>query len=175
MRSIYRRLLLLFMPLLAAPSFIACGDDDADAAKEPATVFRIGEITGRFFPTDSLEVHAQGNSIYLHWFGVSGCAGYEIMYAIRDSVSTDETKWMIPENIIDRFIVGPEKADTLIQNLRYDTNYSFAIRVLSVQGEQYHSNWFGLGSNRQCADICQRTTEEQPDTIEASLPDSDNN
>ena len=174
MRSIYRRLLLLFMPLLAVSLFIACGDDDADANKEPATVFRMGEITGRFYPTDSLEVHVQGNSIYLHWFGVKGCAGYEIMYAIRDSVSTDETKWMIPENIIDRFVVSPEKADTLIQDLRYDTNYSFAIRVLSVQGEQFHSNWFGLGSNRQWADICQRTTEEQPDTIEASLPDFDN-
>ncbi len=156
---------LLFSTLLLVS---ACGGED-DAEDQPAqatmTMFRINEITGMSYPEDSLEVHAIGNSIYLHWFSVGGCAGYEIMYALQENVSKDELAWTNPNNIIDRIIVSPERSDTIISNLQYDTAYSFAIRVLSSKGEQYNSEWFGVGTDRQWANICQRKTEELPDSL----------
>lgn len=161
------RKLFLYGIMLLAGSFAlqACGDDEEQEVRQaPMTMFRISEITGMSFPDDSLEVHAVGNSIQLNWFAVEGCAGYEIMYAQQEKMLQDSLAWANPANIEGRFTVSAEKADTTLQNLQYATSYLFAIRVLSNQGEQYHSEWFGIGSNHHWANICLRTTEEQPET-----------
>lgn len=169
-----KKLMLYSLMLLAnLASLTACGGEDDEASQPsqaPATMFRISEITGISFPEDSLEVHAEGNSIRLNWFAVGECAGYEIMYALQDKVATDALAWTCPENIAGRFVVSPEKTDTLIQDLQYSTTYAFAIRVLSIHGEQYNSEWFGTGTDRQWANLCKRITEEQPDSITPILP-----
>lgn len=157
--------LLLFASLTLMS---ACGGED-DEADQPSpaspTMFRINEITGIKYPEDPFEMHATGNTIQLHWFAVGDCAGYEIMYALQEKVANDVMAWTHPENIAGRMIVSAHRTDTLLQDLQYNTTYSFAIRVLSDKGEQYHSEWFGTGTDRQWANICQRTTEEEPDTI----------
>ena len=154
--------------LLAALTVLyACNGEDEEAvqpSKAPSTMFRISEITGLSYPDDPFEMRAMGNSIHLHWFAVGECAGYEIMCARQEKVGDDVMAWENPENIEARFIVSQEKTDTLLQDLQYDTTYSFAIRVLSDKGEQYHSEWFGTGTSREWANICQRSTEEQPDS-----------
>ena len=157
---------LIFVSTLLATS--ACGgEDDEQILPDRATMttFRISEITGMSYPEDSLEMHAMGNSIHLHWFGVGDCAGYEIMYALQEAVAKDELAWTNPNNLAGHFIVSAEKSDTILNDLQYATTYSFAIRVLSNRGEQYHSEWFGVGTDRQWANICQRKTEEQPDSL----------
>ncbi len=150
----------------------ACGGED-DAQEQPTqatmTMFRISEITGLSYPQDSLGVHATGNSIHLNWFSVGQCAGYEIMYALQEKVDSDALAWTNPNNIIGRFTVSPEKADTIVENLEYATSYSFAIRVLSKKGEEYNSEWFGIGTQRQWHNICHLTTEEKPDTTSLLL------
>lgn len=159
----YGLLLLLSIPLLCA-----CGDEEGEAAepvKATMTMFRISEITGISYPHDPFEVHATGNAMHLHWFGVGECAGYEIMYAQKEKVSDDVAAWQHPENIEGRFVVSAQRCDTTLQDLKYATTYSFAIRVLSADGEAYHSDWFGIGTDRQWGSLCQRQTEE-PDTLD---------
>ncbi len=162
-------LLYSFAFFIALSVLSACGGED-DAQDQPAqatmTMFRISEITGMSYPDDSLELRVMGNNIHLHWFSVGDCAGYEIMYALHEQVDSDALAWTNPNYIIKRFTVSPQKVDTLVTDLEYSTDYSFAIRVLSKYGEGYHSEWFGTGTDRQWANICHRTTEAKPDTIE---------
>lgn len=164
-----RKLMLYSLALLLSlPLLYACGDEEGEAVepvKATMTMFRISEITGISFPNDPFEVHATGNTMHLHWFGVGECAGYEIMYAQKDKVADDVTAWQNAENIEGRFVVSAQKCDTLLQDLQYATAYSFAIRVLSTDGEQYHSDWFGIGTDRQWGSQCQRMTEEMPDSL----------
>jgi len=166
-----KKLAIFCFILFAALSVLsACGGED-NAQDEPTqatmTMFRISEITGLSYPQDSLGVHATGNSIHLNWFSVGNCAGYEIMYALQEKVDSDALAWTNPNNILGRFTVSAEKADTTIENLQYATSYSFAIRVISKHGEAYNSEWFGTGTDRQWANICHLSTEEKADTLEA--------
>lgn len=152
----------LLMLFAATMAFACGGEDDEQAQPEQVAMpmFRMSELTGKPFPEDSLETHAQGNSVHLHWFAVSNCAGYEIMYALRDSIAGNDSLWANPNMIVERFTVSPEKTDTIIEGLQYATDYSFAIRALSVAGDTFHSNWFGIGDSRQWAEQCHRMTED---------------
>jgi len=161
--SIYSFILFVALSVMSA-----CGGEDEEITPEqsPKTMFRISEITGLSYPEDSMEVHSAGNSIHLYWFSVGDCAGYEIMYTLHEKVDSDALAWTNPNLIIERFTVSPQKTDTIVRNLQYATDYSFAIRVLSKHGEAYHSEWFGTGTDRQWANICHRTTEVKPDSIQ---------
>jgi len=166
--------LYLLLALFALP-FAACTNEDEPAAE--------GEVTEREFMTmfrkdhntnkgDS-EPYACGvknlNDIQLYWYGVHGCAGYQIRVALQPNVSGGEQAWEESAAkglmVLDT-IVGPEVLDLLVKDLEYSTSYRFAIRTLSHKGEGYHSKWYGYGDGRHWADWAGWDTGERYPTPE---------
>lgn len=105
------------------------------------------------------------NDIHLYWYGVDGCAGYEIKMALQPNVSSGlASDWENPANILFDTIVKPDVLDLVIKHLNYSTSYRFAIRTLSKKGAEYHSKWYGYGNGRQWADWFGLDTEIRYDT-----------
>ncbi len=154
--------------LLLSVSFYSCKDDELvngdgnSSDREFMTMFRKDDNTGK---GDSDPYRCQAvnlNDIQLYWYGVKGCAGYEIKMALQPNVSSGlATDWENPDYILFDTIVGPEVTDLLIKDLQYSTDYRFAIRTLSKKGEAYHSKWYGYGSGRQWADYMGITTGDR--------------
>lgn len=166
--------LYLLLGLFALP-FAACSNDDEPGVEEGATerefmtMFRKDHNTNK---GDS-EPYACGvknlNDIQLYWYGVHGCAGYQIRMALQPNVSGGEQAWEESAAkglmVLDT-IVGPEVLDLLVKDLEYATSYRFAIRTLSKKGEGYHSKWYGYGDGRHWADWCGWDTGERYPTPE---------
>lgn len=143
-----KKYLLYTIMLLGALSFDSCKDDDTvsvEDQREFMTMFRTNENTGRGdsdpYNCQTITVNGHNNSVHLYWYGVDGCKGYEIKYALYPNVSSGLAEdWENPEKIIFDTIVGPDKLDIIFNNLEYSTDYRFAIRTLSKKGEAYNSN-----------------------------------
>ena len=55
-----------------------------------------------------------------------------------------------------------------VEDLQYQTGYRFAIQVISARGEQYNSEWFGIGDGAHPDDYLEITTLERyavPDVL----------
>jgi hypothetical protein len=160
--------------LLFFASMYSCKDDQGvsntdSSGREFMTMFRNDNNTGK---GDSDPYRCQifdVNDVQLYWYGVIGCAGYEIKMALQPNVSSGlATDWENPANILFDTIVGPNVLDLQIRNLQYSTDFRFAIRTLSTKGEGFHSKWYGYGSGRQWAEYMGLATQERykvPDVI----------
>ena len=98
----------------------------------------------------------------LYWYGVNGCAGYHLKAVIQGR-SFDN-----PYDLIVDTIVGPEVVSMKEEDLQYQTGYRFAIQVISARGEQYNSEWFGIGDGAHPDDYLEITTLERyavPDVL----------
>ena len=165
--------LYLLLALFALP-FAACSNDESGVEgevteREFMTMFRKDHNTNK---GDS-EPYACGvkniNDIQLYWYGVHGCAGYQIRVGLLPNVSGGEQAWeesAAAGRLVLDTIVGPEVLDLLIKDLEYATSYRFAIRTLSHKGEGYHSKWYGYGDGRHWADWCGYDTGERYPTPE---------
>ncbi|MBR5465237.1 MAG: hypothetical protein IKU77_05545 [Alistipes sp.] len=160
--------LYLLLALFALP-FAACTNDESGVEgevteREFMTMFRKDHNTNK---GDS-EPYACGvkniNDIQLYWYGVHGCAGYQIRVGLLPNVSGGEQAWeesAAAGRLVLDTIVGPEVLDLLVKDLEYATSYRFAIRTLSHKGEGYHSKWYGYGDGRHWADWCGYDTGER--------------
>lgn len=161
-----KKLLYFMMVLATLLSIQSCKDEDlveATSEREFMTMFRTNDNTGKGgYPDDPYACHSDGNSIYLYWYGVNDCAGYEIRYGLQPNVSAggDEV-WADDSRIEGSLTVGPDVLSTVIPHLQYSTNYYFSIRVLSKKGEAYHSKWYGHGSSRQWSEYTSVATQDR--------------
>lgn len=174
MKKSFLYLLLAFASL----SFVACSNDDDNgvegesAEREFMTMFRKDHNTNK---GDS-EPYACGvknlNDIQLYWYGVHGCAGYQIRMALQPNVSGGEQAWEESAAkglmVLDT-VVGPETLSLLVKDLEYATSYRFAIRTLSKKGDGFHSKWYGYGDGRHWADWCGWDTGDRYPTPEVLL------
>lgn len=166
---------------LAAVSIYSCKDDDpvandefGDSDRQHMTLFRVDNNTGWGDEAYGCKVQDL-NDIYLAWYAVEGCAGYEVKMSNQGYVSSGEAKdWEDPAKILWDTIVGPDVLNVLIKDLEYSNPYRFAIRTLDPRGynaatgefdpqSPYHSKWFGYGSGRQWADYVGISTEPRYD------------
>ena len=148
-----KSLLYALMILMSVPALNSCKDDDDDVSatseREFMTMFRLNENTGKGeYPNDPYACHVEDlNTIKLYWYGVEGCAGYELKMSIPAYVASGEpVDWEDPQKILWDTIVGPDVLELSIKNLEYANDYRFAIRTLSKKGEAYHSHWYGYGA-----------------------------
>ena len=162
-----KTLLYALMLMLCVPALNSCKDDDnvsATSEREFMTMFRLNENTGKGeYPNDPYACHVEDlNTIKLFWYGVDGCAGYEIKMSIPAYVASGEpVDWEDPAKILWDTIVGPDVLELSIKDLEYANDYRFAIRTLSKKGEAYHSHWYGYGAGRRWAEYCGITTDER--------------
>lgn len=155
------------LTLCIAAGMTSCKDDDSvyspsDLDRMPRTMFRSENTTNVRPENDEYSsklIPGTRNSVQLHWYGISGAAGYEIRYAENLTTGLIED-WSDPTKIVESFIVGPEQTSCEIHNLNYGTDYRFIIRVLSPKGEGHHSEWYGLGGGREWEDFCEIPTDK---------------
>lgn len=162
MKKKFSYLMILFISslLYSCKDEIEIVSEYGSIDREFMTMFRKDDNTGKG-DADPYQCQVQNvNDIHLYWYGVNGCAGYEIKWALVANVSSGlPSDWENPANIIGDTIVGPDCLDMVVKDLQYNTDYRFAIRTLSTKGEGYHSNWYGYGNTSQWADYMQITTE----------------
>jgi hypothetical protein len=156
---------IIGLSLLLVTSLFSCKENPIEEdipGREFMTMFRNDNNTGK---GDSDPYRCQIvniNDAQLYWYGVEGCAGYEIKMALQPNVSSGlASDWENPRNILFDTIVGPEVLDLLIKDLQYSTDFRFAIRTLSKKGEGFHSKWYGYGNGRQWAEYHGMATGER--------------
>lgn len=153
------------LALLSAVTYSSCTDKDDvsdEVNREFMTMFRMDDNTGKGSDDPYRCQIVNMNDAHLYWYGVNGCAGYEIKMALQPTVSSGlASDWENPSNILVDSIVGPEQLDMVIKDLNYSTDYRFAIRTLSTKGEAYNSKWYGYGNGHQWAEYCGLTTENR--------------
>lgn len=127
------------MMALCSFSFVACSDDDyipgkseLDADRELMTMFRVDDNSNKG-DTDPYRCQVVNiNDVQLRWYGVDGCAGYELKWGLQGNVSSGLAEdWENPKNIEGSVILGPDELEYLVKDLQYSTPYHFAIRTLS--------------------------------------------
>lgn len=150
---------LYIMMALLAGSFYACKDDEVAAnedgtvpEREFMTMFRKDHNTGKGDDEPYASAVEDLNDIHLRWYGVKGCAGYQVRMALQANVANGAEAWETPSAILKDTVVGPDVLELTFRDLEYSTSYRFAIRTLSTKGEQYHSKWYGYGDGRHWAD-----------------------
>lgn len=150
---------LYIMMALLAGTFYACKDDDVETnedgtvpEREFMTMFRKDHNTGKGDDEPYACAVEELNDIHLYWYGVKGCAGYQIRMALQANVANGAEAWETPGAILKDTIVGPDVLELTFRDLEYSTSYRFAIRTLSTKGEEYHSKWYGYGDGRHWAD-----------------------
>ena len=159
--------------------FASCKDDEVMGTVNPAdefdrmpmTMFRLNENTdkGDDDPYGMRIITEEVNTAELVWYGVKGCAGYEIKYGLVSGLTSGlDADWDNPDNLTDRFIIDdPDQLSIRIPNLEYNESYRFAIRVLNPDGvESHHSKWYGYGNGREWAEQAGLTTGVRYDTPE---------
>ena len=159
----------IFIALAAAAALCSCtkeikGVYDDAPEREFMTMFRMEVNTAK--STDPYACTVENlNDVHLYWYGVEGCAGYEVKMALQPNVSSGlASDWENPVNIVWDSIVKPDCLDLVIKHLNYSTSYRFAIRTLSTKGPEYHSKWYGYGNGRQWAEYCGLDTEVRYNT-----------
>ena len=86
---------LYIMMALCSFSFVACSDDDyipgkskLDADRELMTMFRVDDNSNKG-DTDPYRCQVVNiNDVQLRWYGVDGCAGYELKWGLQGNVSS---------------------------------------------------------------------------------------
>lgn len=161
-----KKYLLYALTALMAASSTSCKDEiefngPEDLDRMPMTMFRRGGNTGyadkdNSDPYRCMADEEELNTIHLRWLGIEGAAGYQIKYCVGQGGNMDQ--WNDDSQMKEILTVGPEATEISIQNLEYDTQYSFAIRVLSPLGEGHHSLWYGYGNLHQWDDVCSLKT-----------------
>ena len=158
---------ILFWAFFACLVCFSCRDDDdtlsegGNLEREPMALFR-SERNGISTSDRHLCSVSGVNDIQLYWYGVNGCAGYHLKAVIQGR-SFDN-----PYDLIVDTIVGPEVLSMKVEDLQYQTGYRFAIQVISARGEQYNSEWFGIGDGAHPDDYLEITTLERyavPDVL----------
>lgn len=146
---------------------LVLGKSELDADRELMTMFRVDNNTNKG-DTDPYRCQVVNiNDVHLRWYGVDGCAGYEVKWGLQGNVSSGLAEdWENPANIVGSVVLGPEELEYVVKDLQYATPYMFAIRTLSKRGEAYHSKWYGYGSGRQWSEYVGFTTEPRYDTPE---------
>ena len=169
--------LYLLLALIALP-FVACTNDDetlpgegeAVPEREFMTMFRKDHNTNKGDDEPYACQVKDLNDAYLYWYGVHGCAGYQIQASVSANVTSGAQGWADAATnnllILDT-IVGPEVLSLVVKDLEYSTDYRFAIRTLSHKGEGYHSKWYGHGDGRHWADWFGLSSGERYPTPEA--------
>lgn len=158
--------LIYALAALVAVGASSCKDDDeinyspTDLPRMPRTMFRCENTTNKKPEADdyaSRLIPGKDNTIRLHWYGVEGAAGYEIRYAVNlntgnyeDWCDTLSVNGLEPK--VKTFKVGPNTLTVDIPHLEYGSDYRFIIRVLSPDGEEHNSEWYGLGGGREWED-----------------------
>ena len=102
------------LTLCIAAGMTSCKDDDSvyspsDLDRMPRTMFRSENTTNVKPENDEYSsklIPGTRNSVQLHWYGISGAAGYEIRYAENLTTGLIED-WSDPTKIVESFIVGP--------------------------------------------------------------------
>lgn len=167
-----KKYLVYPLMFLGALSFNACSDDDENIAPEQdrewMTMFICDNNRGKGeeYPFNCHNGGENGNDIYLYWYGVDDCAGYQIRQAIQPNVSGGPDAWentaATGQLLLDT-IVGPDVLSMVLKDQQYSTDFRFAIRVLSkkdnnVDDFTHASKWYGHGDGRQWAEYLGITT-----------------
>ena len=144
----------------------SCNDDDEvseTAQREFMTLFRCENNTNKSSDPYACSV-VDLNDVHLYWYGVDGCAGYEIKSALQPNAAAGPEGWAKCDTtagylVVDT-IVGPEVLDIVLKDFQYSTAYYFAIRTLHSldKNDPLNSNWYGYGTQRQWADYLSLTT-----------------
>ncbi len=168
MKKLLYNFMLLGLAATSALTVSSCKDDDNAAPgtdREFMTMFICDNTRGKGndYPYNcGLDgAYPHGNTIHLYWYGVKGCAGYQVQMALMPKVTGGASAWASIQGTSDLLvdtIVGPNVLDLLIKDLQYKTDYRFAIRALSPLDKndpndpssfQHASNWYGHGNGRQ--------------------------
>ena len=168
MKKLLYNFMLLGLAATSALTVSSCKDDDNAAPgtdREFMTMFICDNTRGKGndYPYNcGLDgAYPHGNTIHLYWYGVKGCAGYQVQMALMPKVTGGASAWASIQGTKDLLvdtIVGPNVLDLLIKDLQYKTDYRFAIRALSPLDKndpndpssfQHASNWYGHGNGRQ--------------------------
>ena len=161
--------LYLLLALFALP-FAACSNDDEPGVDEGVTerefmtMFRKDHNTNKGDDEPYACRVENLNDIHLYWYGVHGCAGYQIRCALQPNAAGGEAAWEDAAArglLVFDTIVGPDVLEMVVKDLEYATSYRFAIRTLSTKGEGYHSKWYGYGDGRHWADWAGWDTEDR--------------
>lgn len=168
-----KKTFLSLMTALCLGAFTACSDDDytpgkseLNADREMMTMFRVDDNTNKG-ETDPYRCQVVNiNDVHLRWYGIDGCAGYELKWGLQSNVSHGAVEWEDPANVDGSVILEPDQLEYIVENLQYSTDYRFAIRTLSKKGEGHHSKWYGYGDGGQWSEYVGFTTEERYDTPE---------
>lgn len=171
-----KKIFLYTLTAVLAMGFASCKDEEVMEVVNPAeefdrmpmTMFRLNENTdkGDNDPFGMRVITEERNTAMLVWYGVKGCAGYEIKYGLNAGLTSGRSEdWDNPDNLADRFIIkDPEQLSVRIPNLEYGEAYRFAIRALHPDGvEEHHSKWYGYGNGREWAEQAGLTMEPRYD------------
>lgn len=156
--------------MLTAFCITSCTDDDdagmgTNTDRMFMTMFRHDQNTGEG-EGDDFNCKVNDNSVFLCWYTVNGCAGYEIKWGVITS-SDGQSAWEAVEAAGglsgDTIIANPEQFTLTLKHLDYNTPYRFAIRVLHSldKNDPLNSNWYGYGDGRRKWDYLGLTTDER--------------
>ena len=174
-----KKIFLYALTAVLALGSVSCKDDEVMGVVNPAeefdrmpmTMFRLNENTdkGDNDPFGMRVITEERNTAMLVWYGVKGCAGYEIKYGLTSGLTSGLAEdWDNPDNLTDHVVIDdPEQLTLRIPDLEYGEAYRFAIRVLNPDGiEEHHSKWYGYGNGREWAEQAGLTMEPRYDTPE---------
>ncbi len=185
---------LYFLAALIAFSVTSCKDDDVvfsnvdDLDRLPRPMFRKKHNTNESEESDqfaSKVISGTYNAIQLHWYGVEGAAGYELLYRLGvgsggTGVGDDPGRYdswdpeLNPE--VKRVELTADQLSYKLYNLEYSKVYSFAIRALHPTDPAKNSLWYGLGGGQEWEDYMQIETKARyatPSVIEMREKDYD--
>lgn len=161
-----KKFFLYSLMLATSIGFVSCEDkDDVSelAQREFMTLFRCENNTGKSSDPYACSV-VDLNDVHLYWYGVDGCAGYQIRWALQPNAAAGPEGWKNCEEngllVGDIIIDDPNTLDYVVKDLQYSTAYYFAIRTLHSLdvNDPLNSNWYGYGTQRQWADYLSLTT-----------------
>ncbi len=169
------KFLALLLTFCCAAGMVACSNDDEavqggedSLLREPMTIFRSykmgygesgsGNTEGNVGGTANHYcgvVEGTRNEIQVEWYGVKGCAGYQLRCIVQGRNFENEA-----DRLVDT-ILGPDVLKLRIEDLQYNCGFRFAIRTLSKRGEGFHSNWNGYGDGSHPNDYLEINTKER--------------
>ena len=119
------------LTLCIAAGMTSCKDDDSvyspsDLDRMPRTMFRSENTTNVRPENDEYSsklIPGTRNSVQLHWYGISGAAGYEIRYAENLTTGLMED-WSDPTKIVESCFFGPAHTTCVFHKKKKGTGYS---------------------------------------------------
>lgn len=168
---------IYFLAALIAFSVASCKDDDVmfsnvdNLDRLPRPMFRKKHNTNVSEEADqfaSRVIDGAYNAIQLHWYGVDGASGYELLYRLGvgsggSGAGDDAARYenwdpeLHPE--VKRVNIPADQLHYELYNLEYGKVYSFAIRALHPTDPAKNSLWYGLGGGQEWEDYMQIETK----------------